>query len=132
MKLRGETVLIVEDEPLIALDVHAIASEDGASVIAALSCKEAKKMATSCDISVAILDVRLDNEDCTELICHHLRARKIPFMFYTGFNKHEIMSMWPDVPVIEKPASQTLILEGMRQLLFSKKVNANRTQKEQV
>ena len=132
MKLRGETVLIVEDEPLIALEVHAIASEDGASVIAALSCKEAKKMATSCDISVAILDVRLDNEDCTELICHHLRARKIPFMFYTGFNKHEIMSMWPDVPVIEKPASQTLILEGMRQLLFSKKVNANRTQKEQV
>jgi DNA-binding NtrC family response regulator len=128
----GETVLLIEDEPLIALELHAIVSEVGASVLAALDCKEAKQMIATCDISVAILDVNLNNNDCSDLVANYLRARKIPFMFYTGYQTHDVMSRWPDIPVLQKPSTRLAILEGMSKLLLSKKVHTNRTQQQQV
>jgi PleD family two-component response regulator len=42
--LEGKTILIVEDEPLVALDLHAALRAAGASLIAATNAAEALKL----------------------------------------------------------------------------------------
>ena len=65
--LSGRSILIVEDEPLIALEVHAAFSAAGASIVAAAHSSEAMQMINSPDLSAAVVDIDLGRgEDCDE------------------------------------------------------------------
>jgi DNA-binding response OmpR family regulator len=57
LRLRGRTILIVEDEPLVALHLHASLHDAGAGLIAATSADEALRLIQRNDVSAAILDV---------------------------------------------------------------------------
>ena len=57
--LAGRSILIVEDEPLIALEVHAAFSAAGASIISAADSKEALRMISLPDLSAAVVDINL-------------------------------------------------------------------------
>ena len=57
--LKGKSVLIVEDEPLIALQTHAILNAAGASIIAATTAAEALDLIQRADIAGAVLDIQL-------------------------------------------------------------------------
>src|SRR6185436_8410760 len=103
LPLTGTSVLIVEDEPLIALDLHAALSAAGASIIAATKSAEALELIRIAEIGVAVLDVNLDNRDCSE-ICHALFQRRVPFVFYTGHPSAGLLRQWPTMPVLTKPA----------------------------
>jgi|RhiMethySRZTD1v2_1073278.scaffolds.fasta_scaffold41529_6 DNA-binding response OmpR family regulator len=116
--LSGYSVLIVEDEPLIALDVHAALSTSGASLIAATRLAEARELIRRAEVSAAILDINLDGADCGPL-CQALSAQRIPFMFYTGNPAADITRSWPSVPVLNKPAPAELIVERVAKLLRS-------------
>ena len=83
--LHGRTILIVEDEPFIALDMEATLSSAGAQVISVLPLEEAFEAAQNADISAAVLDVNLGDEgDCAPL-CEVLARRQVPFIFHTGY-----------------------------------------------
>ena len=64
--LAGRSILIIEDEPLVALDLHAALSRKGASVISATSAAEAAKLIGYADISAAIVDINLGTQDAAE------------------------------------------------------------------
>ena len=77
-RLRGRTILIVEDEPIVALHLYASLQEVGAGLIAATSAEEAVRLIRRNDITAAILDVRLGSQDCIP-VCQVLKnGRKRP------------------------------------------------------
>src|SRR5262245_24417421 len=82
--LFGRSVLIVEDEPLIALELHGALHKAGASIPAATSIKEALTLIARAPICAAVVDVNLGGHDCSS-VCAALTKRATPFMFYTGY-----------------------------------------------
>jgi len=109
--LVGRSILIVEDEPLVALDVRAALNAAGASVVSAANCSEALRMAESPGLSAAIVDIDLGRgEDCSE-VCERLSERRIPFLFFTGEVRPDILLKWPDAPVLTKLANKARIID---------------------
>jgi CheY-like chemotaxis protein len=115
--LVGQSVLIVEDEPLVALDVHSVLRTTGVSIISATSAGEAIQLIAYAEISAAIVDVQLGAQDAAE-VCRLLESRRIPFVFYTGrADLTFLRAQWPDVAVLKKPATREQILAALSSLL---------------
>ena len=102
--LLGCSILIVEDEPLIALDLHASLRAAGAGIIAATDAREALRLISRNEISAAVIDVKLGDRDCLE-VCQALFHRRVPFVFHTGHAEADLVKAWPEVPVLIKPTS---------------------------
>lgn len=109
--------LIVEDEPLIALEVRATFSAAGASIVAAAHSSEAMQMINSPDLSAAVVDIDLGRgEDCSA-VCKRLSERGIPFVFFTGDARADILLKWPHAPVLTKLADRIRLVEVVAGLL---------------
>jgi CheY-like chemotaxis protein len=118
--LAHKTALIVEDEPLVALDIHTILSGVGASVLSAASVSEANRLLAFADVACAIIDVHLGSEDARS-VCQLLAKRGIPFVFYTG--RADIASWlkeWPHAHVLRKPATPEDIVVALAHLFDGK------------
>lgn len=101
--LWGCSILIVEDEPLIALDLHAALSAAGAGIIAATDATEALRLISRNEISAAVIDVKLGDRDLLK-VCQALFHHRVPFLFHTGYAEADLVKAWPEVPVLVKPA----------------------------
>ena len=87
------TVLIAEDNPLIAVSYEDIVTDAGLSVGGAfLSCKSAEKWLSVHNPDVAILDVTLQDGNCAEL-AKKLCGREIPFLVVSGHSANRRASM---------------------------------------
>ena len=100
--LLGQSILLVEDEVLIALDLHQTLDEAGASLLAATTLREGVEMLTYAQVTAAVLDMNLGGPDCAAL-CTELHRKSIPFLFYTAEPKPEIVRAWPGAPIVIKP-----------------------------
>jgi DNA-binding NtrC family response regulator len=116
--LFGRSVLIVEDEPLIALELHNALYLAGANILAATNIKDALELIAYARICAAIVDVKLGNDDCSN-ICAALSKRSIPFMFYTGYSTAAALSAWPHAPAVNKPAESSTMVETIVRLIPS-------------
>ena len=115
--LARKSILIVEDEPLVALDLHATLSTVGASLISAATSGEAIKLIGYADVSAAIVDVQLGREDATQ-VCNVLEQRRIPFVFYTGRAAETVLlAAWSTIPILKKPAKPQVIISALEALL---------------
>ena len=79
----GLTVLVVEDEPLVTLDVIDALKSAGAGVRAAATVGSALQLLDEMAPSAAVLDINLVGDECGP-VCQGLWERGVPFMFYTG------------------------------------------------
>lgn len=111
--LRGRTVLLIEDEPLIALDLADELEAAGAHVICARSPQAACRAIDQHQLSAAVVDFRLGT-DGAEAAVAQLRNREVPFMFYTGFATDALTAT---APVVNKPARSGLVVETLAQML---------------
>jgi len=116
-------VLIVEDEPLIALELHDALHKAGASILAATTIKDALELIAYAKICAAIVDVKLGGHDCSS-VCAALSKQSIPFMFYTGYSTAAPLSAWPHAPAVGKPAEGSTMVDTIAQLLPSRNVTA--------
>jgi DNA-binding response OmpR family regulator len=100
--LSGLTVLIIEDEFLIAADVQRIVEDAGAArVLLASSTAAARGFLTgNRPIDLGILDLKLGSEDGLPL-AQEFRDRRIPFVVATGLDRR--MDCLSDLLVIQKP-----------------------------
>jgi CheY-like chemotaxis protein len=116
--LGGVRILVVEDEPLIAMELAQTIEEAGGIVAAsARSQQEALSRAEHGDFHAALLDVRLPDGTAFD-VAARLAARGIPFVFCTADNEGRAKySDWPDVPVITKPHSPEVIVSALSRLL---------------
>jgi CheY-like chemotaxis protein len=120
--LHGQRVLIVEDEPFIALDMEVTLSAAGAEVISTQHLGEAFEAAQHADISAAVLDVNMGDGDCGA-VCEVLAKRQVPFIFHTGYVDGGPIDRWPR-PVVAKPATQNALLDGLALALFGPRLSS--------
>jgi DNA-binding response OmpR family regulator len=81
------TILLLEDELLIAMDVQVMLAEaDVEDVDIVSSCSAAEAWLADRSPAAAILDIRLRDGPATN-VAHTLIERDIPFIVYSGTNK---------------------------------------------
>jgi CheY-like chemotaxis protein len=95
---------------LIALGVHAAFRAAGASIISAADSREALRMIGLPDLSAAVVDINLGGGDDCSAVCKRLSDRRIPFVFYTGDARADILLKWPDAPVLTKLADKERVV----------------------
>jgi CheY-like chemotaxis protein len=106
-QLAGRTILVVEDEPIVAFDIAYLLEYVGAHVVTSPSLRGALPLVEADHWSAAVLDYLLDDGDSTS-ICERLKERGIPFLLYTGSN----LSKGPcrDGVYLSKPAPAALLV----------------------
>ena len=101
--MSGRSILVVEDEPLIAMMLEDFLETLGHTVHASCdSVGDALAEAEKGGFDIAILDVNLNGENAWP-IAHKLRENAIPFVIATGGHVEPPPSEFENVPVIEKP-----------------------------
>jgi CheY-like chemotaxis protein len=112
--LFGRRVLIVEDRYFVADDLRRLLSRNGAEVIAVVAdVEEAKRIAGSDKIDLAVLDVDLRGRDVFDAV-GVLEARGTPFIFVTGFRQAHLPEQYRDRPIVSKPFSEPDLLSKVR------------------
>jgi CheY-like chemotaxis protein len=112
--LRGRSILVVEDEPLIGMNIRTALEEAGATVTATTTVRHALILVEHDGLSGAIMDHALSDGDSTEL-CVRLKARGIPYVSFSGFDP--VKGADPDAPWVGKPASMDILLSTLAGLL---------------
>jgi DNA-binding response OmpR family regulator len=109
----GLQILVVEDELLVAMMVEDMLTDLGHHVIATSGrMADASKLASDATADLAILDVNLNGEE-TYPLADSLAARKIPFIFATGYGSSGIKAEWSGVPVLQKPFQSRELAEAI-------------------
>jgi DNA-binding response OmpR family regulator len=106
--LVGRSILIVDDEALIAFDLQAYFERAGARVTITNTLGKALALVEEDGLSAAVLDHTLGDGDSSQL-CERLTKRGIPFVIYSGFSETEGASK--HAPHVSKPASPELLIE---------------------
>jgi DNA-binding response OmpR family regulator len=114
--LGGYFILVVDDEPLIAIGLNDALRDAGAEVLTAHDLSTALEAAVNSSVSAAILDVQLGAADCGA-VCAALTSQEVPFMFLTGFDSHDILNEWASIPILVKPTGEAELLASVEALL---------------
>jgi len=61
-------------------------------------------------LSAAVVDMNLGENDCSD-VCKRLSDSGIPFVFYTGDARADILQKWPDAPILTKLADKQRMVE---------------------
>lgn len=110
----GRTVLIVDDEPLITLDLSVAFESAGAKVLSTTSLKTALIWAGSTHLVAAVIDYVMGDQKSDEL-CHLLSDQHVPFVIYSGAVEDN-EGCHPDLH-ISKPACPDGIVSRVESLI---------------
>ena len=108
--LDGHTILVVEDQPLIALDVAQALETAGAKVTTTNTLQHAMILIEHDGLSGAILDHVLADGDSSQL-CARLKERGIPFLIYSGYTR--VGGECANVVHVPKPATEQQLVRAM-------------------
>jgi DNA-binding response OmpR family regulator len=86
--LEGRSILIVEDEPLIVMDITQAFEGTGAALTTTNALHQALILVEHDGLSAAILDHALGDGNSTKLY-ERLTERGIPYIIYSGFDAVE-------------------------------------------
>jgi CheY-like chemotaxis protein len=117
LPLGKASILVVEDEFLIAIELQSILEDAGATVIGPASSIEEALPLVSPELSCALLDLRLGQTLVTP-VAEKLKALGIPFAFYSGQLPGEFTD-WPEAPLLQKPSRPASIVRTMKSLISS-------------
>jgi two-component sensor histidine kinase len=105
----GNRILLVEDEILVAMMMKDILTELGFSVIGPFSrLAEAMVAAVHDEIDAGIIDINLGGEFVYP-VADVLTARRIPFVFVTGYGVESIDRRFGYVPIVKKPVQRQVL-----------------------
>ena len=115
--LEGRTILLVEDEFLILMDLQMQLEDAGATVIAASSVSDGLARAGRGAVDAAVLDVRLPDGEVYP-VALALRDRAVPFLFHSGHaHRNEVQRLFPGAPALAKPVAEKVFLRAVEGLL---------------
>ncbi len=119
--LQGKCILIVEDDPILAMDLVDQVEQCEGIVIGpvptvhdALEILDHAALGTSQPaIAAAILDVQLRDRDVTP-VALRLSEAGVPFVVHTGTGPPPVLTeRLPDLPVVMKPAPASEVVERL-------------------
>ena len=103
----GLRVMVAEDEWLLALEIQALLGEFGCAVIGpATNINDAQRLAEESSFDIALLDVRFQYNDTSNLIAQILKKKRIPFAYVTAYSESELR-LWnmPKAFILQKPVT---------------------------
>jgi CheY-like chemotaxis protein len=113
----GYSILIVEDNALLALELGQAIGEAGFKTVGpAMSAAQAIDFIKKGECSGAVLDINLRGETSTE-VANELRSRGIPFITITGYARPQQPAAFEGVPTLTKPVAMTVVVEELRRCL---------------
>ncbi|MCV9965691.1 hypothetical protein OIU34_27845 [Pararhizobium sp. BT-229] len=110
------SVLVLEAEPFIALDIEVTLEEVGLPVQACFTRTEALQWLTSNTPSAAVLDYQLRDGVCTD-VASLLKTRGVPIIFCSGANPREVVSVFGEASWLPKPFDYQQLTDLVRQAL---------------
>lgn len=113
--IRGLTILVVEDQFLLADLATDFLTEAGAqTVLVAKDVPDALAvLGTSDGLGAAVIDINLGGQTGYQL-AETLRAKGIPFVFATGYGRNAALPEGlRDVPVVSKPYTLDILAEAL-------------------
>jgi CheY-like chemotaxis protein len=115
--LAGRSFLVVEDEPLLALDVAEGLEAAGARVSGPVGTQsEALQLIEQSRFDAALLDANLHGHPVDE-IAAALNRRNIPFAFVTGYGRESLPRAFRKTALLAKPFSRQELFEAATQLI---------------
>lgn len=123
LPLAGRSILLVEDELVVAMDLQYALEDVGAKVIGPFDrLPKAESAVNDATLSVdaAILDLDLHGAE-TFPVAEALEARGIPFVLHTGHGEVDVLNArFPNAPVCRKPSMNDDLLRALSGLLSKK------------
>jgi DNA-binding response OmpR family regulator len=119
--LTGCPILVLEDEPLIAMHIAQAFEATGAALTTTNTLHHALILVEHDGLSGAILDHALGDGD-SSLLCARLKQRGIPFMIYSGHAT--VGGACAGAPHLSKPAAQGALVAKMEKLIRGEAVTA--------
>ena len=111
-------VILVEDEPFIAIMVEEMLAELGCDLAGtAHSENEAFDLLTKGNVSLALLDIELGAANSLA-VADSCRDRNIPIVFMTGYTARDVPSQCGDAPILTKPFSEGELQRAIERALF--------------
>jgi len=116
--LDGLSILLVEDQALIAMDTEEILKAMGAAkVMVTPNVSAALEYLAEVVPDCAVLDLNL-GEETSEPVAEALSERAIPYVFATGYRDSVwIPAGFADVPVVRKPISYEVLAQILSQVM---------------
>ncbi len=116
--LSGRRVLVIEDEYFLADDIARALREVGARVVGPVGELEQAASLVEGDIAIdaAVVDINL-RSDMVFPVVRTLRARNVPLLFTTGYDRKSIEPEFADVPLWEKPLDIAAMARGLAGLI---------------
>jgi CheY-like chemotaxis protein len=114
-------VLIIEDEPLIAIDIEDIVTSLGhASLGVARTRQEAVSMATQFEPQLILSDIQLaDGSSGIDAVNDILKSFNVPVIFITAYPERLLTGSKPEPAfLITKPFSSNMVKAVIAQALF--------------
>jgi PAS domain S-box-containing protein len=116
-ELRGKRIAVIEDEPLIAMELEAELTAIGCNVAGlAATVEKARRVIEEGRFDAALLDANLGGHAVDELAAA-LTAKGIPFAFATGYGREALPPGFRDAIVLTKPFGSDQLLNALKALL---------------
>lgn len=112
----SKRVLIVEDDPVVAMVVEDIVRDMGHEVLINLTLEHALVELEAGRIDLALLDMHLRGESARPVLLQ-LLERGTPFMVLSGADQSALKQEFPQIRVMAKPFGKTDLEDAVRQLL---------------
>lgn len=110
-------VLVLEDEPLILMELSLSLEDEGVEPLTATNCSAAHDILETVTVSAAILDVNLGRNQTCEAVAAILSERRIPFILHSGdlMRQGELIERI-GAEVIPKPAASRVVARRVSEL----------------
>lgn len=117
-QLEGRRILVVEDEYFLADDIRNTLRGLGAEIVGPVGHLEdaLKILHDGSILDAAVLDVNIRSERIFP-IARELKARNVPFVFTTGYDKIIVGPEFQDVPLLEKPIDLPAMAQKLAELI---------------
>ncbi|WP_395645230.1 response regulator [Terricaulis sp.] len=108
----GRRILVVEDEPLVAMMMKQLLSDLGAEAVGPCSTLTEAFAGLEQDFDAAVLDVNVAGE-LIYPFADELGRRRVPMVFLTGYESASIEPRFADAPILTKPIEPAELLEAL-------------------
>ena len=115
--LAGKRFLIVEDEPLVAMDMAAMLEQAGAEIAgSAGAASDALALIERTQFDAALLDANLAGSPVND-IAIALTRQNVPFAFVTGYGRDGLPEAFAAAELLSKPFNHQQLLETAARLV---------------
>ncbi len=112
----GKRVLVVEDDPIVAMVVEDTLRDMGLEVLVDLSLVDALSEIETSEFDAALIDVGLRGESAYPVMVA-LQERRVPFAVMSGGDLTTLAAEFPRVRMMSKPLDMKSLQNVMRDLL---------------